>query len=91
LDDPKAVRDATLFLDMDLSILGASPGVFDAYEQAVRREYVWVEEPAWKAGRGTVLRGFLERPHIFHTPEFRERFERQARENMARSVERLEN
>ena len=74
---------------MDLSILGATPDVFDAYEQAVRREYDWVEEAAWKAGRGMVLRGFLARPHIFHTPQFRQRFETQARENMARSVERL--
>lgn len=89
LADPDHVRDAALLLDMDLSILGAEPNVFDAYEQAVRREYHWVDEPAWKAGRGAVLKNLLARPHIFHTPEFRDRFEVQARENMARSVERL--
>ena len=70
-----SVRDAALFLDMDLSILGAAPDVFDAYEQAVRREYGWVEEPMWRAGRGAVLKNFLARPHIFHTEEFRRRFE----------------
>jgi len=89
LADPDHVRDAALLLDMDLSILGAAPDVFDAYEQAVRREYDWVVEPAWKAGRAAVLKNFLARPHIFHTPEFRDRFEAQARENTARSVERL--
>ncbi len=88
-DDAGAAKDAALLLDMDLSILGAAPDVFDAYEQAVRREYDWVEEAAWRAGRGTVLRGFLARRHIFHTPEFRSRFEAQARKNMERSVERL--
>lgn len=88
---PGTVRDAALFLDMDLSILGAAPEVFDAYEQAVRREYAWVDEPAWRAGRAAVLKNFLARRHIFHTPEFRERFEGQARRNMARSVERLAN
>lgn len=88
-DDPFTVRDAALFLDMDLSILGAGPDAFDAYEQAVRHEYGWVEEPAWKAGRGVVLKNFLARPHIFHTPEFRDRFEAKARQNLLRSVERL--
>ena len=89
LADPDHVRDAALLLDMDLSILGAEPDVFDTYEQAVRREYDWVDEPAWRAGRGAVLNNFLARPHIFHTPEFQDRFEAQARENMARSMKRL--
>lgn len=87
--DARFDRDAALFLDMDLAILGAAPDAFDAYEQAVRREYGWVEEPMWRAGRGTVLKTFLARPHIFHTEEFRQRFEAQARQNMARSIEAL--
>lgn len=89
-DDARAVRDAALFLDMDLSILGAAPDAFDAYERAVRREYDWVEEPMWRAGRGAVLRNFLARPHIFHTEEFRQRFGPQAVANVSRSLERLE-
>ncbi|MBZ9993404.1 hypothetical protein [Mesorhizobium sp. BH1-1-4] len=88
-DDAAAARDASLFLDMDLSILGAAPDAFDAYERAVRREYDWVEEPMWRAGRGAVLKTFLARPHLFHTPEFRQRFEPQARLNIARSLEAL--
>ncbi|CCV06641.1 conserved hypothetical protein [Mesorhizobium metallidurans STM 2683] len=83
------IRDAALFLDMDLAILGAAPDAFDAYEQAVRREYGWVDEPMWRAGRGAVLKTFLARPHIFHTQEFRQRFEPQARQNMARSLKAL--
>ncbi|WP_095204500.1 HD domain-containing protein [Mesorhizobium carmichaelinearum] len=89
-DDAAATRDASLFLDMDLSILGAAPDAFDAYEHAVRREYEWVAEPMWRAGRGAVLKDFLARPHIFHTEEFRQRFEPQARLNMARSLETLQ-
>ncbi|MBZ9758696.1 hypothetical protein LB524_25745 [Mesorhizobium sp. ESP6-5] len=88
-DDVAATRDASLFLDMDLSILGAAPDAFDAYERAVRHEYGWVEEPMWRAGRGAVLKSFLARPHIFHTQEFRQRFEPQARRNMARSLQAL--
>jgi len=88
-DDATATRDASLFLDMDLSILGAAPDAFDAYEHAVRLEYDWVEEPMWRAGRGAVLKSFLARPHIFHTEEFRLRFEAQARQNLARSLQAL--
>lgn len=84
-----ARRDAALFLDMDLSILGAPPSEFDAYEQAVRREYGWVEEEAWRAGRAAVLKNFLTRAYIFHTGIFRESHERQARANIARSIARL--
>ncbi|MCB1151504.1 hypothetical protein KDK88_08125, partial [bacterium] len=35
-------NDAAHFLDMDLSILGAEPAAFDAYEAAIRREYAFV-------------------------------------------------
>jgi predicted metal-dependent HD superfamily phosphohydrolase len=88
-DDAATLRDASLFLDMDLSILGAAPDAFDAYERAVRLEYAWVEEPMWRAGRSAVLKTFLARDHIFHTDEFRQRFEPQAKQNIARSIEAL--
>lgn len=89
-DNAAATRDASLLLDMDLSVLGSAPDAFDAYERAARREYGWVEEPMWRAGRAAVLKDFLARPHIFHTQEFRQRFEPQARLNMARSLETLQ-
>ncbi|RWK08614.1 hypothetical protein [Mesorhizobium sp.] len=86
LNDERATSDAALFLDMDLAILGAEPDAFDAYETAVRREYGWVEEPMWRAGRAAVLKSFLTRPHIFHAAEFRQRFEPRARQNLERSL-----
>ncbi|PBB21463.1 hypothetical protein [Mesorhizobium sp. WSM4313] len=90
LRDEGALNDAALLLDMDLAILGAGPAVFDAYEKAVRLEYGWVEEPMWHAGRSAVLKSFLARPHIFHTTEFRDRFEAQARENLSHSLQALQ-
>jgi predicted metal-dependent HD superfamily phosphohydrolase len=89
-EDEKAASDAALLLDMDLAILGAEPGAFDAYEKAVRREYGWVEEPMWRAGRAAVLKTFLARPHIFGTEPFRRRYEAQARENLSRSLQNLQ-
>ncbi|TPI33648.1 hypothetical protein FJ414_20315 [Mesorhizobium sp. B3-1-6] len=88
--DEDALNDAALLLDMDLAILGARPAVFDAYEKAVRREYGWVEEPMWRAGRAAVVQSFLARQHIFYTTEFRDRFEAQARENLGRSLQALQ-
>ena len=89
LPDEASRHDAALFLDMDLSILGASPLAFDNYEAAVRREYAWVAEDAWRAGRAAVLRRFLDRETIFHTQPFHDLFEAQARRNIARSIARL--
>ncbi|WP_296744163.1 hypothetical protein [Mesorhizobium sp.] len=89
-EDEKAANDAAFLLDMDLAILGAEPGAFDAYEKAVRREYGWVEEPTWRTGRSAVLKNFLARPHVFHTEAFRERFEARARGNLNRSLQNLQ-
>lgn len=90
LRDEETLNDAALLLDMDLAILGAEPAVFDAYEKAVRSEYGWVEEPMWRAGRADVLKSFLARAHIFYTIKFRDRFEAQARENLGRSLQGLQ-
>ena len=89
LDDAAARQDAALFLDMDLAVLGAPAAAFDAYEAAVRREYSWVSDADWRAGRTAVLRGFLARPRIFHTDILAARFEAQARANMERSLKTL--
>ena len=84
-----AVRDAALFLDMDLSVLGAGDAAFDEYEQGVRREYNWVDDAGWRKGRGDVLRGFLARDTIYFSELFRELLEERARANLKRAVERL--
>jgi predicted metal-dependent HD superfamily phosphohydrolase len=87
--DGSAARDCALFLDMDLAILGAAPADFAAYEAAVRREYGWVAEPQWTAGRRAVLTSFLARPAIYATAEFHARYEATARRNIAVALARL--
>ena len=88
--DAAAAQDCALFLDMDLAILGSAPAGFDAYEQAVRREYDWVSEPQWIAGRRAVLAGFLARPAIYATAAFRATHEAAARRNLAEAMARLD-
>ncbi|GAB1318505.1 Phosphohydrolase [Madurella fahalii] len=82
--------DAAMFLDMDLSILGADETTFDEYEAAVRKEYDFVAEDAWRAGRMAVLKRFGERERIYHSELFRGLFEDAARRNLKRSIERLD-
>jgi len=88
LDDTQQ-RDCALFLDMDLAILGGTPDLFDAYEEAVRREYAWVPDALWRDGRRKVLESFLDRPVIYASPQFHARHEAAARANLTRSLERL--
>ena len=77
-------------VDIDLGILGQDAEQFAAYDQAIRREYHWVPEPQYRSGRAAVLRGFLARPNIYHTPTFRQRYEHQARCNLGAALRQLE-
>lgn len=84
-----ASPDGKLIVDIDLSILGQAPEVFDAYERAIRQEYSFVPDEAFRAGRTCILQGFLDRPKIYCTQSFQGRYERAARANLARSIEQL--
>ena len=86
--EPKT-PDEALLSDIDLAILGAGPKRFDEYETQVRAEYRHVPTALYRPGRRKVLNGFLERPRIYHTEWFRERYEAQARRNLERSLARL--
>lgn len=83
-------RLGALMVGIDLSILGEAPEIYDAYAQAVRREYAHVPEAAFRAGRAGVLRRFLEAPHLFADPDLRIAYEARARENLAREIATLE-
>lgn len=75
--------DEALLLDIDLSILGADAAAFDEYDRAIRVEYEWVPEQAYRFARASVLQGFLARPRIFQTAAYQDR-EAIARGNLER-------
>ncbi len=79
--------DEAVLADIDLSILGRDPQSFERYERQIRQEYGHVPEPAFRAGRAAILEGFIKREFIYQTLLFRERYEKQARVNLARSIE----
>ena len=81
--------DGRLFLDFDLSILGADALAYQAYSRAIRREYDFVAESLYRSGRQRVLQNFLERDFIYLTDVCREKFELQARENIKREIAEL--
>ena len=78
--------DPALMLDIDLSILGAKPHVYDMFEQHIRREYRWVPSFMFKNGRRKILSYFLGRERLYNTDYFHERLETQAKENLRRAL-----
>ncbi len=88
-DAVPADRDALVLVDVDLSILGADAARFDEYELQIREEYEWVPGSLYGKARRQILRGFLERERIYSTEYFSGAHEARARENIARSLERL--
>ncbi|MGQ0383381.1 MAG: HD domain-containing protein [Gammaproteobacteria bacterium] len=80
---------AQLMVDTDLSILGAEADRYAEFELQVRAEYWWVPTAMYRRQRGAILHSFMMRPSVYATHEFRERQERQARNNLAWGLEQL--
>lgn len=83
--------DIQFLVDIDLSSFGQSESKFDKNGQQIRKEYDWVPEDAFVAGRSAILKSFLDRPNIYATQFFRNKYETQARRNIARSLAQLSN
>lgn len=73
-------------VSIDLSILGAEPARYGAYARAIREEYAHVPEPLYRAGRAAIMGRFLESPALYADPAWAERYETQARANIAREI-----
>jgi predicted metal-dependent HD superfamily phosphohydrolase len=81
--------DGQLFLDLDISIVGAPPELYKEYSRAIRREYHWLPWPMYRAGRSKILSDFLRRQQIFFTDRMNARLEDQARRNLEEEVKEL--
>lgn len=82
-------RLGEILVSIDLSILAAPPADYDAYAAQVREEYAHVPDELWRAGRGRVLRHFLDAPVIYPDADSAFRWEEAARENLARELASL--
>lgn len=81
--------DTALLVGIDLSILGSSQEDYRCYTAAVRREYSWVSDEAFRLGRLKLLESFLQRARIFDHPACFDLWERSARANIEEEIESL--
>ena len=77
---------AAILCDIDLAVLGSNTGAYKIYASHIRREYGWVSAADYRVGRSKILQSFLDRKEIYRTPDFRDRFEQTARENLTREL-----
>ncbi|NOJ50056.1 HD domain-containing protein [Bradyrhizobium archetypum] len=82
-------RLGAILISIDLSILGADPARYDAYAAAIRQEFIHVPDTDYRAGRARVLGQFAARPVIFPDAAFAARYDRRARDNLARELASL--
>ncbi|WP_086809398.1 HD domain-containing protein, partial [Streptomyces reticuliscabiei] len=83
-------RNGQVLCDADLAILAAAPDTYAAYTAAVREEYAFVPDDAFRAGRAAVLRQLLALPQLFRTPYGTEQWEEPARANIVAELRWLE-
>ena len=77
--------DACHFLDCDMAILGAAPELFDAYDQGIAHEYRdHLPGFRFRLNRRRFLKGLLGRKRIYLSDWFHQRYDAQARDNLAR-------
>ncbi len=82
-------KDTNFFTDADLSILGEQEATYNAYTLQIRQEYSNYPDLAYREGRKKVITHFLAMDFIFKTKYFYEKFEKQARSNLARELNSL--
>ncbi len=87
--DSPADADTAVLLDADLAILAADEWRYLKYAEAIRKEYAWVDDAAYRTGRAAVLQAFLSRPRIYSTARFHDMGDGPARRNLAAEMGRL--
>lgn len=81
--------DSKILVDVDLARLGKSELEFERHSQNIRKEYGWVKEEIFRERRKSILQGFLDRPTIYLTEYFRDKFEKQAGKNLVEAIAKL--
>lgn len=77
-------------LDIDLSGLGKSYGIYDRNGRNIEKEYWNTQKIDFIKARMSFLKAMLARKAIYYTPYFFDRYEKQARANMGCELEYLE-
>lgn len=83
---PSDSDDLKVVMDADLAILGEDPSQYCHYTAAVRKEFNMIPFFIYRTKRKAFLNAMLSQEKIFHTACFVDRFEEQARENIAMEI-----
>ncbi|MGK7247843.1 HD domain-containing protein [Acinetobacter oleivorans] len=79
--------DLQFLLDIDLSILAATPERFIQYEQQIQKEYAWVDPEVYLIKRKEVLVHFYQSEPLYQTTYFQKSFELNAKQNLKQILE----
>ena len=82
-------RNGQVLCDADLAILASPPSAYAASTAAVREEYHFVPNDAFREGRAAILRQLLGLPRLFRTPYGEAEWEATARYNLRAELEML--
>ena len=81
--------DLDFFLDCDLKILGSTQKEYRAYAAQIRKEYEHVPTLVYNYGRTQILKSFIKSERIYRTEFFHDKYEDQARRNIANEIQSL--
>lgn len=82
--------NGSVLVDADLAILASPSAAYAAYTAAVREEYAWVSDSAFRTGRAAILRQLLAMPSLYRTSYGRDHWEADARNNLTEELARLQ-
>jgi len=79
---PTGTRHIDLFLDADMSVLGAMPDTYRHYMASIRKEYGCYDDIDYFFGRKAFIESMWARDQIFITYDFAKEYERMAHHNL---------
>ena len=71
-----------LFLDADLAILGSPKNIYQSYIENIRKEYALYDDATYNKGRRKALKHFLEKPNLYQSAYFYNKYEKQGQQNI---------
>ena len=78
-----------LMQDLDILVLGQSADKYDKYAQKIRGQYIEYPDTIYIPERIRILKGFMQKEHIYNIPYFQELYEEPARMNIKREINSL--
>jgi predicted metal-dependent HD superfamily phosphohydrolase len=79
-------RQACIFLDVDMAILGSDVKTYTNYCESIRKEHASIPDFLFNRGRRKFLSQTLKQGPIFISPYFHGRYERTARKNIEKEL-----